>query len=1301
MAKSGKAKSTPSTQTDGQHGSNESSLSKLMPPPGTRPQATPIQQRPTDLSNTASSSKKRKRRGKRNGTGKDSFSENTTTVSDDTTISSAAQSPVISGAPPAAKKIRNSSSQLRESISAEQQPIFNKEPELFGVYAYSSAEESEAKQPKRPTKKRQPRVQSYSPSEQAHDDQVLSTSEEKVADGHAIGDGSSKLDAKAQTNIESKTPRGEPVALPQPQKLSDGRYACPLKDEYDCSTTFADAKTARRHTNLHTHADKFKCQVCGKGFYRKDKLNIHSKVHSKDEPSSVELANPTDPTPKTSQPARNPSNMNIVNTKQPVLSKAPFLSTDYPIIVTSAESETETEDTESESEDKNSKMSDVKSRNSVDSPLRSQGKLPKEDSSDDETSDSDNTDTTADVDNSSSSQTDDEESTSKTPPGPSFAKPPASLPSQSSAPLNTTKRKRHASTAAISSPASEKSRKRFKAGKPEQSPDVDMKDPDAMSSQESSVSSDSDTDGQSGSASHTSGGLDENGQREDTSTETGSTDAEGEDATEEVSNLPTADISYNPRIEQSKAKDADQGRIRMPPRKDNSADNTRARPANSSTTNRLMVNVPARTSGKSNSTLSEQDRSHVPDAESSESSEESEATESVSEESSKSDNSGEEDDQKTGSASGSEDRPKATTAARRTSNIVPKKMTKLGTRAQATLTLSATPPTQSELSLSRDAMRKKAESFNSEGKWVVVSKEGQKGRFSEEEVQTLLAWRDSFCHEYQVTHTDFNNIMTASLTTEKAKWPLSYLTKREFMQQYYDQLPHRNRRAMLRFRERHFQNVEQGPWTHEDDKELQDLVHQLGPKWVEIGQMVGRTQDFVSQRWRHKLNYGQETLRGEWSPEEVTTLEKEIEAIAEAKGTTADDENLVIPWNVVSQRIGNGRTAQQCSNKWRINTTRRVNGVFVKVPLSDRIPGSVMKAPRTPSKMSKRLSGDTKAEKRPGKPVPTSKNSRHSDRKQYKSDELVQDSDHEADDESENHTSQSEEETSSEEDAGEEDEEIATSRNALQNLQNGARLPNSSEMQSSQPENTELRSISRSASQRKSKTSSEKGTASQHRVRTPGSGPNLTQIFNATQASSSVKQTTGKKSAVSKVPDSVVPDRPSPDMSIRRRPLSSPLQLLKQQIEGKHQGQASSDTFKSPNSFVSAREGEGSSSEDDSSTSSASDTSASADAESESGPNANDKRESGESSSETGSGSDSDSNSRSSDSEPPDKDTKPASHSSFWQEAASRLKGLVPGSQRKATQPETQNTAKDKKRTLADTLKRGRSVSLSDADDSG
>ncbi|KAI1625471.1 hypothetical protein EDD37DRAFT_563844 [Exophiala viscosa] len=376
--------------------------------------------------------------------------------------------------------------------------------------------------------------------------------------------------------------------------------------------------------------------------------------------------------------------------------------------------------------------------------------------------------------------------------------------------------------------------------------------------------------------------------------------------------------------------------------------------------------------------------------------------------------------------------------------------------------------------------------------------QGRTGPFSGKEVRALQNWRDTFCGDHNITTEQFNDMMTDSLNRiNSTAWPWHFITRVQFLKEYVEVLPGRNKRSMLRYRERNFQNLEGSRnWTQEDDKELTRLYKQFGPKWSEIAKRLTRTTDAVSQRWRHKLQH-RDVDKGQWTEDEIAKFSNALVQVRREFGPVADSQDWQVPWSKISQKVGT-RTPQQCSNHYRAVHGMKQGGRWVKVEGLEKTPGSSRIL--TPSKMERRLRGD-KIESSLRNPI---------------SPEIIQSED-EDDDQDEDTAAENEnkQDTDEEQDGQDEDDQ----ENVEDPDEEDEGSPESASRLPRNPLNH----------------------------KTPKGALQLSQLFNRTQANTS---------ALGRSPETIrqapSQDVPSPSIPIQRRALSqrSPLQEIKVKENG-------------------------------------------------------------------------------------------------------------------------------------------------------
>lgn len=231
--------------------------------------------------------------------------------------------------------------------------------------------------------------------------------------------------------------------------------------------------------------------------------------------------------------------------------------------------------------------------------------------------------------------------------------------------------------------------------------------------------------------------------------------------------------------------------------------------------------------------------------------------------------------------------------------------------------------------------------------------QGRTGRLMAGEVDKIEHWRETFCDQHGINHYEFNDMMTASGKPGNTSWSYKFISKREFLQEYYDVLPGRDTRSMRRYRS-NFSNVDRThDFTEQDDRDILNLVAQYGQKWTEIGDQLTRDPEIVRQRWKNKLRFeGEDTKlkQGYWDEDEHGRFRDAIKDIRDHTISKGDEDIDSFNWSAVSIKVET-RNAQQCANHWRALHGKSVKGLWIDSGLSQ------IMNPKTPSKMEQRLAG--------------------------------------------------------------------------------------------------------------------------------------------------------------------------------------------------------------------------------------------------------------------------------------------------------------------------------------------------------
>ncbi|EEH37011.1 hypothetical protein PAAG_07429 [Paracoccidioides lutzii Pb01] len=209
------------------------------------------------------------------------------------------------------------------------------------------------------------------------------------------------------------------------------------------------------------------------------------------------------------------------------------------------------------------------------------------------------------------------------------------------------------------------------------------------------------------------------------------------------------------------------------------------------------------------------------------------------------------------------------------------------------------------------------------------------GRHSAAEIAAVEAFKTQFCEANSMSGEDFGR-MVQHRETENGDFSSlgSNLTRSEFWDLLYALTPGRRPRDVQRYMRSHYVATSQKPrkWTKEQDDELVALHVEHGPNWAKIAEILGRARDDVNTRFRKRVQHRDTQTRGPWSSNECTRLESAVrqwldiaQFPATAIYTTSDSkpgdiyriDPRYILWTQVSDFMGNTRTREQCSAKWK------------------------------------------------------------------------------------------------------------------------------------------------------------------------------------------------------------------------------------------------------------------------------------------------------------------------------------------------------------------------------------------------
>ncbi|KAG9080524.1 RNA polymerase I enhancer binding protein [Ceratobasidium sp. 370] len=191
----------------------------------------------------------------------------------------------------------------------------------------------------------------------------------------------------------------------------------------------------------------------------------------------------------------------------------------------------------------------------------------------------------------------------------------------------------------------------------------------------------------------------------------------------------------------------------------------------------------------------------------------------------------------------------------------------------------------------------------------------KKGKFSAIEEHQIEEALQNYAKGRNLTPTEIDGIIFSK--GKKAKEEYS-----TFWSEITRAVPQRPIIAVYHHvRRTHHPMKQQGKWTPEEDAIVIAAVAELGQKWEQISERVGRMSSDCRDRYRNHLVDQDARVTGPWTKEEEDELTKIVLELTVQRGLQADNDVL---WSEVSERMGGRRTRQQVRIKWTDALNKRV-----------------------------------------------------------------------------------------------------------------------------------------------------------------------------------------------------------------------------------------------------------------------------------------------------------------------------------------------------------------------------------------
>lgn len=153
--------------------------------------------------------------------------------------------------------------------------------------------------------------------------------------------------------------------------------------------------------------------------------------------------------------------------------------------------------------------------------------------------------------------------------------------------------------------------------------------------------------------------------------------------------------------------------------------------------------------------------------------------------------------------------------------------------------------------------------------WDDVHKTGLvSGRFTKNEEQALNAALEDYRIRKELHIDEFYSWLTKPKSAHKEGfWP-----------KIAEVLPHRSVRSVKNFCQRRFNpNNYKGKWTREQEMELREYVQSLGYRWSAIGDLMGRTEFNIRDKWKELEHRSKDDQSDNWTFKKTLELVQKVE----------------------------------------------------------------------------------------------------------------------------------------------------------------------------------------------------------------------------------------------------------------------------------------------------------------------------------------------------------------------------------------------------------------------------------------
>ncbi|KAH8661532.1 hypothetical protein BGZ60DRAFT_517268 [Tricladium varicosporioides] len=212
-----------------------------------------------------------------------------------------------------------------------------------------------------------------------------------------------------------------------------------------------------------------------------------------------------------------------------------------------------------------------------------------------------------------------------------------------------------------------------------------------------------------------------------------------------------------------------------------------------------------------------------------------------------------------------------------------------------------------------------------------------KGKIPEESIDAMR----NAIEIYREAH-DLSQFQVIELLHEDAS--LAGKPSDELWKGIFEAVPGMRQRKVRDTCRRKFHNYPaRGVWSAEADEELKNAYERLPGKWKDIGQLIHRMPEDCRDRWRNHLACGDSMIKYEWNEDDENSLRaavaeciehvKELKRIDKDNRYAGKDNESLVDWQIVSEKLGHTRSRLQCINKWKQLKEREESDIEDTLPV--------------------------------------------------------------------------------------------------------------------------------------------------------------------------------------------------------------------------------------------------------------------------------------------------------------------------------------------------------------------------------